>query len=126
MAAPDALACREMGSALREFEAARSSRDEMRLREAAEKAWLAVVDATNYHLAREGVTVEPGVKGHAQRRKALIANEEIEVYNRYAVFREDLHGEAFYGGDLGPPGYLARRIEDARNYVVEMTGCEVA
>jgi len=127
MASPDAqLACTEIAFALGEFDAAKRVGNEMRMREAGEKAWLAVVDATNYHLAREGVTIELGAEAHSQRRHALIRAREYGILNRYSEFRQELHGECFYAGDCGPPEYLRRKIDEAREFVVELTGCEVS
>jgi hypothetical protein len=96
------------------------------LRDAAEKAWLAVVDATDRHLARQGVTVEVGVRGHAQRKQALIRSEQFALLNRYAALRDELHGDCFYGGDCEPESYVRRKLAEAGDYVTELTGCEVS
>lgn len=130
--ATEALACREMGFALAEFKAGLEEQSDLRIRAAAEKAWLAVVDATNAYLAQVGVVIKEGIAAHAQRRKALqkFADEgsarDAVLLGKYLAFREELHGECFYGGQCGLEAELRNKLEKAKMYVVDLTKCEVA
>ena len=67
-------------AALRELHRGRRARDDTKIRDAAEKAWNAVVQATNYVFEQAGLAVP---SSHYDRRKGL-----IELERRDGTFRE--------------------------------------
>jgi hypothetical protein len=126
------MACRAIAFALGEFKTARQTHDDLRLREAAEKAWLAVTEATDHYLGQRGVTFPSDImpaEMHRFRRTNLEERKEkgdtdaATVLGDYLDLRDSLHGDCFYGGACGPPGYLHNRLNDARAYIVRLTGC---
>ena len=106
--------------AFKEFEEASKEKNNYRLRDAAEKAWNAVIQATNA-LAVKRVGQLP--KTHYERRIILknlekedLKLREIGIYDRYAARSRLLHGEIFYEGLLDLE-LLKLEIEKAKEYV---------
>lgn len=102
----------------------RSSKDELHLRQAGEKAWLAVVEATdNYLLRHHGIRIAIDSSPHQARKRALRAvgaDAMVEEYNALSGF---LHGDVFYFGELTE---LPRLMVRARRYIEKATGHKVA
>ncbi|MDE1819556.1 MAG: hypothetical protein KGI98_01740 [Euryarchaeota archaeon] len=112
--------CRTMEVAERER---RAARDELHVREAAEKAWLAVVQATDqYLLGRHGVRAPQDETAHLFRKRTLRDQGEEELKEEYNALEGLLHGDAFYFGDVGEVPSLMGR---ARRYVERTTGHKV-
>lgn len=88
--------------AFREFEEGVAEESSAKLRDSAEKAWNAVVQAADaLILKKEGYVP----KSHYERRIALRNLEksdarfrEIGIYDRYGARSRLLHGEVFYEG----------------------------
>jgi len=107
-------------AAFEEFERGLKEGSTLRLRDAAEKAWNAVVQAVNaLVLKHEGYVP----RTHYERRSALKELErknprfrELGFYDRYAARSRLLHGEVFYEGVLDPE-LLRHEPEKAKEYV---------
>ncbi|HEV2519348.1 MAG TPA: hypothetical protein VGX00_01835 [Thermoplasmata archaeon] len=108
--------------ALEELADARVRADRLKAREAGEKAWLAVVEATDRLLRSKGVRIGPGPRAHVERRMALTTLGLDDLRRTYSDLAESLHGEFFYfdEGDSGVP--LDALFEEAARFVEETTG----
>jgi len=93
-------------AAVKELEEGMKEKNTVKLRDSAEKAWNATVQAANaLALKYAGVTA----RSHYERRSALREVEKkvpklarLGIYDRYAARSRLLHGEVFYEGVLDP------------------------
>ena len=82
-----------------EYRKAAPSKDLLGLRDAAEKAWLAVVQATDEYLARKyHKVIEPGPDASAERVLILTTRGHYDIVQQYRNLRDGLHSTCFYGG----------------------------
>ncbi len=89
--------------ALAEFYAARANGSkDTKIRQAAEKGWGAVVQATNHLLEKKKVKIPRGTQ---RREERLIEVEdrdsrirEAKIPDQYHAFMQTLHSECFYDG----------------------------
>lgn len=95
-------------------------RNTVKLRDAAEKAWNATVQAANA-MALRYVGLIP--RSHYERRSALWEVEKrvpelarLGIYDRYAARSRLLHGEIFYEGVLDPD-ILKVEIEKVSEFI---------
>ena len=93
-------------AAIRELEEGTKEKNTVKLRDSAEKAWNAAVQAANA-LALKYIGLIP--RRHYERRSALREIEQkipelakLGIYDRYAARSRLLHGEIFYEGVLDP------------------------
>lgn len=93
-------------AAIRELEDGTKEKNTVKLRDSAEKAWNAAVQAANA-LALKYTGLIP--RSHYERRRALREVEQkipelakLGIYDRYAARSRLLHGEIFYEGVLDP------------------------
>jgi len=93
-------------AALKELEEGIREKNTVKLRDSAEKAWNAAVQAANA-LALRYTGLTP--RSHYERRSALREVEQkipelamLGIYDRYAARSRLLHGEVFYKGVLDP------------------------
>jgi len=108
------------GEAVDELEKAINEGSRVKMRDAAEKAWNAVVQAAN----ALALTVEGEVpRSHYERRISLKNIEakipsalEKGVYDRYAARSRLLHGEIFYEG-VFDPDLLRVEVEKAGDFI---------
>ncbi|RLG51844.1 MAG: hypothetical protein DRN96_04255 [Thermoproteota archaeon] len=114
-----------MQAALEELERWKRSRADIYLRDAAEKAWNAVVQATNALLASKGAP-EEALASHRGRRRALskLSFEDPEVKRaglreRYGAREYHLHMKCFYEGDYIPEE-VEEEIGKARRYLEDV------
>jgi hypothetical protein len=101
---------------------AESKKNDLGIRQAAEKAWLAVVQATDSFLSRHGVRVDPTVRAHVERRRHLRSLGKDDWLRTYSSLADTLHGEIFYMGEEVTPDLLRRYFVDAANLIEECTG----
>jgi len=107
-------------AAVRELEEGTRERNTVKLRDSAEKAWNATVQAANaLVLTYTGLTP----RSHYERRKAIREVEQkvpelakLGIYDRYAARSRPLHGEVFYEGVLDP-GLLKIEIEKVLEFM---------
>lgn len=112
--------------AFRGFEKAVVEKSNIKLRDSAEKAWNAVVQAANaLILEKEGYTP----RSHYERRLALRNLEksderlrELGIYDRYGARSRLLHGEVFYEG-VYDIDLLKLEIEKAKEFVEIVKRC---
>lgn len=87
-----------------EFLVSRKNGDELKIRQAAEKGWGAVVQATNALLVKKGMKVPKGTR----RREDLlfeIQDKDKKIKNlnlgeKYGYLLRSLHSDCFYDGDI--------------------------
>jgi hypothetical protein len=118
------LAKEVLGYAREEFEKAVRLNDILLYRNAADKAFLALIIAVNAYIsAVEGV--EPS--GHSERRRILrkIGREDLRAL--YSDLMKTLHEEAFYEGIYQPDEveYAIRKVEEIIARLREEVGKQV-
>lgn len=110
---------RAIGKAITELETARNDRDELAGSQAAEKAWLAVAEATNALLRLKGVPERRLPEGH---RGAIFLLRKHGGQDMVRVYHESLgilHSNAFYRGLVEWP-LIGDHVERARAYVARV------
>jgi len=109
-------------AALTEFERGEKEKTDVLIRDAAEKAWNAVLQATNALLIAKGFP-EEGIKTHRDRRLALdgLESKDLDVRDRgfrdrFGAREHHLHERCFYDGE-----YLPEKVREdilkAKEYV---------
>jgi len=109
-------------AALTEFERGEKEKTDVLIRDAAEKAWNAVLQATNALLIAKGFR-EEGIKTHRDRRLALdgLESKDLDVRDRgfrdrFGAREHHLHERCFYDGE-----YLPEKVREdilkAKEYV---------
>jgi len=107
-------------AAVKELEEGIREKNTIKLRDSAEKAWNATVQAANA-LALKYAGLTP--RSHYERRSALREVEQkvpelakLGIYDRYAARSRLLHGEVFYEGVLDP-NLLKVEIEKVLEFI---------
>jgi hypothetical protein len=109
--------------AIEELTRAKASGDELGVRQAAEKAWLAVVEATDQYLLRNhNIRVSPDERAHSERRRYLHMLGKGDLERNYGYLSQTLHGDIFYLGEPVSPGRMRGFLEEAATFVEETTG----
>jgi len=113
-------------AALTEFGRWEKEKTDVVMRDAAEKAWNAVIQATNALLLGRGFSEEK-IKSHRERRLALdiLQSKDSEVRNkglrdRFSAREHNLHERCFYEGEYVPEG-VKEDIWKAKEYVEDVT-----
>jgi len=91
--------------------------DQVQVRQAAEKAWNAVVQATDSAMAAHGRTPLPGRDAHRDRREFLESIGRADLAREYAYFSERLHGDIYYGGERVAPEAMRRYLDEVEAFV---------
>lgn len=101
----------------------REAKDDLHLRQAGEKAWLAVVQATDEFLSRrQGILPPEDAGAYVARKQALRGIGASDLAEEYNALSGLLHADVFCFGDLSQlPSLMAR----ARRYVDRATGLKV-
>lgn len=91
------------------------------IRDAAEKAWCATLQATNaVILARTGVLPERTPVTSLELNKLRSASSRFEsLVRRYYTRQGLLHGECFYLGLCEPQEEVERRIRETGDYIAD-------
>jgi hypothetical protein len=91
--------------------------DERRIRDAAEKAWLAATLAVDRTMLRKGVS--PGVGPGAQdaRQDFLESLDRQDLSDELSIFADQLHGRCFYHGHCPPRDRLQRGISRVGSFL---------
>jgi len=107
----------------KEFERALKEENKILFRDASEKAWLAVVEATNYLFLTHGITPP---KSHWERRRRLDELEEkdfkvreLGLRDRFAARDYHLHQLGFYEG-LIDENLMKIELEKVRKYIEDI------
>jgi hypothetical protein len=94
--------------ALDELSAAKQRNDELGIRQAAEKAWLAVVGSTDLFLLREhNLRVSGDDRSRAERRRFLQDVNQGDLARTYRYLAQTLHGDIFYLGEPVTAGQMS-------------------
>ena len=112
-------------SALAEFEKGEKEKSDVTMRDAAEKAWNAVLQATNALLIARGFP-EKKIKTHRDRRLALDTLETKDpgvrdkgLRERFGAREHHLHERCFYDGEYLPES-VRGDILKAKEYVEDI------
>jgi len=98
------------------------AQDDMRhVRDAAEKAWLAVIQATDAAMGRHGLIPEPGPPAHPSRHKFLEKVGRDDLSERLHAMADRLHARYFYYGELPERKTLEAALDQAADYVRRVT-----
>jgi len=94
-----------------------TSNDWVPIRDGAEKAWNAVLQATDHAMSAHGQTPLPGRDAHRDRIDFLDAVGRHDLAQRYTYLAERLHGNLFYGGVSLPPDLIRRLFDEAADFI---------
>ena len=91
------------------------------IRDAAEKAWCATLQATNaVILAQAGILPEKTPVTSLELNRLRAASTRFEsLVRRYYTRQGLLHGECFYLGLCEPQGEIERRIRETGEYIAD-------
>jgi len=110
-------------AAVKEFKRAVEEKDTVLLRDACEKAWNAVIQATNALFLKKNV---PLAKSHWERRKRLEELEEKEpiieklgLLDRFSARDHHLHEQGFYEGILSL-STIKIELKKVRKYIEDI------
>ncbi len=104
-----------------ELEAGLSRGDQVKVRDAAEKAWNAVVQATDFVMQRNGRSPLPGPAAHRDRRDFLEGIGRRDLAQKYTYFAEVLHGDVFYSGATLPMPRLRQYLDEVEDYIQQVS-----
>ena len=91
--------------------------DERRIRDAAEKAWNAALQATDHAMHIHGRAPEPGRGAHADRHEFLEAVGQHKLSKELSYFADRLHGECFYQGACPSREGMETALKEVEDYV---------
>jgi hypothetical protein len=104
--------------AIREANKAVRTDDDIGLREAAEKGWLAVSAAADVTAARLGMAQPGGAKSRLlvlRRLEQVAGLRRGLLVNRFELARLMLHGECFHEGKCASEGVVLGVLDDMQN-----------
>ncbi len=110
--------------ALDELLDAVKEKDDLGVRQAAEKAWLSVVRATDLYLRHKHHLRITSERPHAERRSNLRQVGREDLARVYSDLSQTLHGDIFYMGEDVSGALLRGFFLDAADYVEQTTGLE--
>ena len=109
--------------ALDELTKAQKASDQLGVRQASEKAWLAVVQATDRFLQHEhGLYVTADERAHRERRGYLRTLNRGDLESTYVLLSQRLHGDIFYLGEPVTSADLREFFQDAADFEEMTTG----
>ena len=91
--------------------------DYRRIRDAAEKAWLAAVQAIDHAMSRHGLLPEPGAMAHESRHKFLRKIGRDDLSRQLSVFADQLHGQVFYSGAVPERKRMELSLDEVSQFV---------
>jgi len=94
-----------------------ATKDPRRVRDAAEKAWLAVVQATDAAMERHGRIPETGPGAHGARQDFLEEVGRADLANQLRAFADLLHGRYFYVGDVPGADRMRVALDEAADFL---------
>lgn len=103
--------------ARQEAQAGYEQRDERRIRDAAEKAWLASTQAVDHAMRVRGRMPPPGVAAHAARHRFLEDIGRRDLSEKLGYFSDRLHGTVFYVGELPTRDVMNAILDEAAQFV---------
>ena len=106
-----------LAAARTELEEGLTSNDYVKVRDAAEKAWNAVVQATDHAMRMQGRVPLPGRDAHVARRNFLEQIGQRDLSREYTYFAERLHGDLFYTGTPLPAATARRLLDEVQEFI---------
>ncbi len=100
-----------------EAEVGYRTRSPLKVRQAAEKAWLAANLATDHAMEKHGQTPEAGPGAHTARHEFLEAMGQWGLSEKLGYFADRLHGDCFYKGSCPTENGMQRALSEVREYV---------
>ena len=91
--------------------------DPRRVRDSAEKAWLAALQAIDHAVIRHGGTPEPGAMAHEARHKFLRKMGRGDLSRQLSVFADQLHGQVFYVGAIPTRRQMKLALDEVAQFV---------
>ncbi len=92
-------------------------KDERRIRDAAEKAWLAATQAVDHAMQVHGRMPPPGSGAHAARHRFLEDIGRRDLSTKLGYFSDRLHGTVFYGGEVPTRDVMNAILDEAAQFV---------
>ncbi len=93
------------------------TRNQLKIRQAAEKAWLAANLATDHAMEKHGQTPEAGPSAHTARHDFFEAIGQYELSEKLAYFADRLHGDCFYRGACPTEDGMNRALGEVREFL---------
>jgi hypothetical protein len=94
-------------------------RDERRIRDAAEKAWLAATQAVDHAMRVRGRSLPPGSGAHAARHRFLEDIGRRDLSEKLGYFSDRLHGTVFYVGECPTRDVMNAILDEAAQFVAK-------
>lgn len=104
-------------TAREELEEGLSTNNYVKVRDGAEKAWNAVIQATDHVMRLRGRTPLPGRDSHRDRRDFLESIGRGDLARDYTYFAERLHGDVFYGGASVSAALARQYMDEVEDYI---------
>jgi hypothetical protein len=98
--------------------------DDRRVRDAAEKAWLAALQAIDFAMSSHGLYPQPGPMAHESRHRFLKRAGREDLSRQLSYFADQLHGQVFYIGSVPPRDKMHLAIDEVAQFV-RVLGSEV-
>ena len=99
------------------MEAGYEAKDDRRIRDAAEKAWVSALHAVDHAMERHDLIPEPGAMAHASRHRFLERAGRKDLSDQLSVFADYLHGRVFYFGDIPPRERMGVGLEEVEQFI---------
>jgi hypothetical protein len=94
-----------------------ATEDRRRVRDAAEKAWLAALQATDAAMERHGLFPDPGPMAHASRHEFLEKRGRRDLSSKLHEFADRLHGKYFYLGAVPDKAGMGLTLDEVAEYI---------
>jgi len=91
--------------------------DEIRIRDAAEKAWNAALHATDLGMRSRGQMPTPGPQAHTNRHRFLEGIGRHDLQLQLAFFADRLHGSCFYEGAIPEARLMTQWLDEVHQYI---------
>ena len=92
----------------------------IQIRDAAEKAWNAAVQATDLGMRLRGQMPSPGASAHRDRHEFLETLGRDDLHHKFSFFAERLHGMCFYQGLMPHEEDMNRWLDEVGQYIEEI------
>lgn len=96
--------------------------DMARVRDAAEKAWFGMVQATDSAMGRRGLIPEPGAMAQITRREFIAETYGSDFGKKLEEYERLLHGRIAYYGEVPERAVMTAVLDDVAEFVRRVTG----
>jgi hypothetical protein len=93
------------------------AKDPRRVRDAAEKAWLAALQATDAAKERPGQFPEPCARSHVTRHEFLESARRRDLSLKLHPFADRLHGKYFYFGAVPNRDAMSVDLDEVAEFI---------